>query len=142
MDNFLNDKKRTSATNSDAEEAGVSVKTLKSDAEYSVTVIGQSSKKRKKNGTAPADVSQWAGGNLIQPRLREYPMHGEGESHAQLFVSACFDKYQWVEYSQERDAMFCFTWRHFASSAYGNADDAFTKTGFRRWKKREMEKMG
>ena len=31
--------------------------------------------------------------------------------------------------------MFCFACRHFALPAYGNADDAFIKTGFRRWKK-------
>ena len=31
--------------------------------------------------------------------------------------------------------MFCFACRHFAPPAYGNVDDAFIKTRFRRWKK-------
>ena len=31
--------------------------------------------------------------------------------------------------------MFCFAFRHFGPAAYGNADDAFIKSGFRRWKK-------
>ena len=31
--------------------------------------------------------------------------------------------------------MFCFTCKRSAPSAYGNADDAFTKTGFCQWKK-------
>lgn len=85
-------------------------------------------KKLKKNDTAPADISQSAGGNPIHPRLQEYPKHSERKSHAWSFVSAWFDKYQWAEYSQ--DAMFCFPCTHFARPAYGNADDAFIKTGF------------
>ncbi|XP_066974245.1 zinc finger MYM-type protein 1-like [Macrobrachium rosenbergii] len=31
--------------------------------------------------------------------------------------------------------MFCFACRHFAPPTYGNADEAFIKSGFRRWKK-------
>ena len=44
-------------------------------------------------------------------------------------------KYEWAKYSQEREAMFCFACRHFAPPAYGNADKAFIKSGFKRWKK-------
>lgn len=50
-------------------------------------------------------------------------------------MGAWFDKYEWAEYSKERDAMFCFACRHFAPPTYGNADEAFIKSGFRRWKK-------
>ena len=46
-----------------------------------------------------------------------------------------FEKYRWAEYSQDRDAMFCFSCGHFTPPAYGNADDALIKSGFRRWKK-------
>ena len=108
---------------------------LKIDAEYSTNVIGHSSQKPGVNDTAPTDISQSAGGIPIQPRLHEYPKHSEGKRRARSFVSAWFDKYQWAEYSQERDAMFCFACRHFAPPAYGNIDDTFIKTGFRRWKK-------
>ena len=114
---------------------------LKLDAEYSVTVIGHSSKKLKKNDTAPVDISQSTCGKPIQPRLREYPNYSEGKSHVRSFVSSWFNKYQWAEYSQERDAMFCFACRHFAPPVYGNAGGAFTKTGFYQWKK-HTQKMG
>ena len=40
-----------------------------------------------------------------------------------------------MEYSQDFDAVFCFPCRHFCPPGYGNAEEAFTKTGFRRWKK-------
>ena len=45
MDTFFNYKKRSSTTSSDAEEAKVSAKMLKSDAEYSTTLIGHSFKR-------------------------------------------------------------------------------------------------
>ena len=92
--------------------------------------MGHSSKTQKNNDTAPAEISKPAGGNPIQPRLREYPKNSEGKSNASSFVNVWFDKYQRGEYSQERDATFCFACRHFA---YGNANDTFTKTGFRQW---------
>ena len=85
--------------------------------------------------TAPTDISTSGGDKPTQPRLKEYPKHSEGKSHARSFVGAWFDKYDWAEYSQQRDAMFCFACRHFAPATSGNADDAFTKSGFRRWKK-------
>lgn len=84
---------------------------------------------------APTDISTSGGDKPTQPRLKEYPKHGEGKTHARSFVGAWFDKYEWAEYSQQRDAMFCFACRHFAPAAYGKSNDAFIKSGFRRWKK-------
>ena len=69
MDEFLNHKKHTSTTNCDAEETGLCAKMLKSDAEYSAIAIGHPSKKLKKNDTAPADISQSAGGNPIYENI-------------------------------------------------------------------------
>ena len=85
--------------------------------------------------TAPTDISTSGGDNPTQPRLKEYLKHSEGKSHARSFVGAWFHKYEWAEYSYQHDAMFCFACRHFAPAAYDNADDAFIKSGFRRWKK-------
>ena len=48
IDNFFNYKKRPSTTNSDTEEAAISAKMLKIDAEYSTNVIGHSSQKTRK----------------------------------------------------------------------------------------------
>ena len=83
----------------------------------------------------PTDISTSGGDKSVQPRLKDYPKHSEGKPHARSFVGAWFDKYEWAEYSQQRDAMFCFACRHFAPPGYGNTDDAFTKSGFRRRKK-------
>ena len=67
MDKFLNYKKRISTINCSAVEARVSAKMLKLDFEYYLTVIGHSFKKLK-NDTIPADISQSASSNPIQPR--------------------------------------------------------------------------
>jgi len=44
-----------------------------------------------------------------------------------------FKTYNWLEYSVERDAAFCFPCRHFSIRS-GRAEDTFTKEGFRDWK--------
>ena len=64
--------------------------------------------------TAPTDISTSSSEAPTQPRLKEYPKHSEGKTSSRSFVSAWFDKYEWAEYSRERDAMFCFPCRHFS----------------------------
>ena len=83
----------------------------------------------------PSDISQTAGDKLARPLLKAYPKHCEGKSHGRSFVASWYDRYSWLEYSQECDAIFCFPCRHFCHPGYGNAEETFTKTGFRRWKK-------
>ena len=68
--------------------------------------------------------------------LKEYPKHREGHSQPRSFVTDWYKKYDWAEYSQERDAMFCYSCRYFSLPGFNsNGEEAFTKTGFRRWKK-------
>jgi hypothetical protein len=53
------------------------------------------------------------------------------------FLDSWYKKYDWLEYSVEKDAAFCFHCFLFKpssiSSHYGH--DAFTKKGFQNWKK-------
>lgn len=141
MDKFVIHK-RCATENRESEEPAKKSKgdsnaeaTTSAAASPSVHPPHPSLKQKKKEDTAPTDISESAAGYPVQPRLKEYPKHSEGKSHARSFVGAWFDKYEWAEYSQERDAMFCYACRHFSPPAYGNADDAFVKSGFRRWKK-------
>ena len=39
-----------------------------------------------------------------------------------------FKNYDWLEYSVERDAAFCFPCRHFSTGS-GRAEDTFTREG-------------
>ncbi|XP_066969249.1 uncharacterized protein [Macrobrachium rosenbergii] len=139
MDKFITIQKRSATEESDSEESSTKNPKRDSDAETTAKVTVHnalpSQIQKKKKDIAPADISISATSKPVQPRLKEYPKHSEGNTTSRSFVSAWFDKYDWAEYSQERDAMLCFACRHFASPSYGNADDAMVKSGFRRWKK-------
>ena len=58
------------------------------------------------------------------------------------YVSRCFNpawfkNYQWLEYSVEKDACFCYPcWLFGSASAIGSSrpEKAFTSTGFKEWK--------
>lgn len=49
------------------------------------------------------------------------------------FSSKYYKEYNWVEYSQNKDSVFCFYCRHFGTGS--NKDEVFTKIGFHDWKK-------
>ena len=53
------------------------------------------------------------------------------------FLDAWYDKFDWLEYSVEKDAAYCFHCFLFKSSSNStqHGHDVFTKTGFRNWKK-------
>jgi hypothetical protein len=61
----------------------------------------------------------------------------EGKTQSRGFVKSWFDQFDWLEYSVAIDAAYCFYCYLFKpqkkTSNFGN--DAFTKVGFRNWKK-------
>ena len=83
----------------------------------------------------PKDISQVAGEKPSRPLLRVYPKQENGHSAGRSFLSAWYAGNDWIEYSMEGYAVFCFPCRHFAPASYGNADDLFIRTGFQNWKK-------
>ena len=85
--------------------------------------------------TAPEDISQVAGEKHSRPLLKVYPKQANGHSAGRSFLFAWHADNDWIEYSIERDAVFCYPCRHFAPASYGNAEDLFIRTGFQNWKK-------
>ncbi len=65
-----------------------------------------------------------------QPKLKVYPETRFG-SKSRRFKSSWYSEYEWLEYTEELDACFCFTCRLFLPNS---TETAFTKTGFRDWK--------
>ena len=65
-----------------------------------------------------------------QPLLETYPKRLFG-SKQRSFYSDWYNKYKWLEYSEELDACFCFPCRVFLPYT---KEKTFTKTGFRNWK--------
>ncbi len=81
---------------------------------------------------APADLSVTTNNGPTQPMLRSFPSRVFGASKRSFIVSY-YTKYSFIEYSQERDAVFCFVCRHFRSCS-NNAEDTFITKGYRDWK--------
>lgn len=81
----------------------------------------------------PADISQTSQDLPVQPRLAVYPTDNENRS----FQVRWYIDRDWLEYSVERDAVFCYYCRHF--SQFGTPTrsqrDAFTNCGFNNWKR-------
>ena len=58
-----------------------------------------------------------------------------------MFSVCLVSEYPWLEYSQTKDAAFCFACRYFAPSG-SRKESVFTTTGFRRWKKAQDSDSG
>jgi hypothetical protein len=87
-------------------------------------------------GTAEIrDKMRWAYLSRGRNRLvgHSYPKNPDKRS----FLEAWYSKYDWLEFSVEKNAAFCFYCFLFKSSNNGNhfGSDVFTKSGFTNWKK-------
>ena len=70
---------------------------------------------------------------LWQPNI-SFPNWFYGRTRTtRSFQASWYNDYPWIEYSQQKDAAFCFCCRFFNVAGIP-ADPAFTKVGFRDWK--------
>ncbi|XP_039120026.1 uncharacterized protein LOC120256401 [Dioscorea cayenensis subsp. rotundata] len=68
-----------------------------------------------------------------------FPRKQQGKRFDKLLKKCGFQKFDWLEYSMEKDAAYCFYCYLFKQPRGDKLGiDAFTKTGFSNWKK-EME---
>ncbi|CAH1722585.1 zinc finger MYM-type protein 1-like [Aphis gossypii] len=63
-----------------------------------------------------------------QPEMDKYP-----KVNGRKFCTQWYKSYKWLEYSPEKDAVFCFFCRAFDLS--GRAEESFTINGFNKWSK-------
>ncbi|KAK2379326.1 hypothetical protein QL285_067140 [Trifolium repens] len=77
-----------------------------------------------------------------QIRLKDYPLSGKGD-HPRRFQETWFEIfYSWLEYSPSKDAAYCLPCYLFNKGPSGNSgSDAFITTGFRGWKRGEVERI-
>src|SRR5258705_3495468 len=61
----------------------------------------------------PVDISQTRDDSPVQPRLPVWPKHKIGSVY-RYFNEALYGRYKWLEYSIEKDAVFCLYCRHAA----------------------------
>uniref|UniRef100_A0A2S2NU68 TTF-type domain-containing protein n=1 Tax=Schizaphis graminum TaxID=13262 RepID=A0A2S2NU68_SCHGA len=67
----------------------------------------------------------------IRPVLKSYPMTKFG-NQKRCFNASYFNEHDWLEYSIQNDALYCFPCRNFGAN---DNEETFSKTGFRNWKK-------
>jgi len=79
------------------------------------------------------DISQCPADGPAQPKLTRYPTKTQAGAHRSFRVR-WFSHYDWIEYSQQADAAFCYACRHFPAVGL-TSDVAFTSKGFSNWKK-------
>ena len=77
----------------------------------------------------PCDIAQNKGESPRQPTGIRFPSRAYGSTN-RSFQAQWYQEYEWLEYSIERDAAFCFPCRFFGVAP----DHTFTSTGFRDWK--------
>lgn len=69
-----------------------------------------------------------------------YPSRSfSGSGNSRSFSSSWFKNRDWLEYSVERDAAFCYACRKFGSAG---TDDAFTTTGYNNWRHALVQNKG
>ena len=84
------------------------------------------------------DLSQNPECAPCQPQLKQFPKQKIAKVY-RSFRSSFYATYQWLEYSVEKDSVYCFYCRHFAKldrdSRTKTDDRTFVASGFRNWKK-------
>ena len=93
-------------------------------------VLSSSSNEKSHKKFIPIDISMSCNDASAQKMLSIYPTNQQNRS----FQSNWFRDREWLEYSVQNDACYCYYCHHFPSN-HLNADDAFVTTGFNNWKK-------
>jgi hypothetical protein len=70
-----------------------------------------------------------------RPPLEQFPQRNCGGKRR--FIHSLFDKYSWLEYSEEKDAAFCFVCYLFKDRTNYVGGDSFVNEGFRQWNHHE-----
>ena len=95
-----------------------------------VTVVAQCQQTFASNIT---DISTSFHDAPVQPVLNDYP-----KTSRRRFNAGYFAQFHWIEYSLNKDAVFCFCCRHFSSTSVYSGETqgniAFIDYGFKKWK--------
>lgn len=77
---------------------------------------------------SPSDLSHK--GEQLQQNLKNYvfPKNKDGRSFQLKWINL----FNWIEYSKEKNAVFCYPCRHFGNNS---SSDVFTSAGFSKWTK-------
>ncbi len=82
-----------------------------------------------------SDISSGVAQPPVRPKLHSFPVTQFG-SKVHCFNNKWYEKYSWVEYSIQKDAIFCYPCRFFSIPGTTRTEENFkSMTGTRNWKK-------
>uniref|UniRef100_A0A1X7VUS2 TTF-type domain-containing protein n=1 Tax=Amphimedon queenslandica TaxID=400682 RepID=A0A1X7VUS2_AMPQE len=81
----------------------------------------------------PNDIASSLNNTPVQPHIARF-QKTQLRDRSHSFSKHWYPLYPFIEYSVQKDAIFYYSCRHFPSHS-GSADSAFTRDGFRNWKK-------
>lgn len=128
----------------DADPAGIATSSTTvmpvtfNDAEASNTLSFSQIPPYSLNLNGPSDLSMNRKCAPCQPHVKPFPKQKMGKLY-RSFHSAFYNKYHWLEYSIEKNSVYCFYCRHFNKRGFDNTTitdcRSFVVDGFRNWKK-------
>lgn len=87
--------------------------------------------KSKTADGVPSDIAAGPDQSPVQPKMK-FPSKWMGDKYRH-FHSEWYQLYKWLEYSQEKDAAYCYPCRLFTSE-HSRQWETFTRNGFNDWK--------
>lgn len=128
---FLGDRSSSSSVDgpSNPSVAGTSNTTANIDSVVTSNTSTFAAVAREVDNTVPSDITP-KGATKLKQRFEGYtfPKHADGRS----FQPNWLKTFDWLEYSKEKNAVYCFPCRQYAGT---NASDTFCVTGFNNWSK-------
>ncbi|XP_068114995.1 zinc finger MYM-type protein 1-like [Hyperolius riggenbachi] len=118
-----------------------SIATIESDSETSTVEGGDTCQEiievckdriQVQRPPGPTDISQTRDTMPVQPKLNAFPLKKFGQQR-RAFNPNWYTTFNWIEYSQSEDAVYCFPCRHFPQP--NKSANAFVRLGFQNWKK-------
>ncbi len=84
----------------------------------------------------PGDIAQNQKDTLRRPILPSYPKTSFGCQN-RAFSCTLYNKFDFIEYSMQKDSIYCFPCRFFGSGCGHSQETVFTHAGFKNWKRCE-----
>ena len=79
------------------------------------------------------DIASSCDEQPVQPKLRTFHKSADGDRN-RSFATHWYQSYPFIEYSTQKDAVYCFSCRLFSSNS-SRSDRTFTTQGCNKWKK-------
>jgi len=102
---------------------------------FSAAVTVQTNEASTLTSNVPSDLSLDPECAPCQPELNPFPKQKIGKKF-RCFHATFYTKYQWIEYSVQKDSVYCFHCHHFSKHQSSSNDGrTFVSNGFRKWNK-------